>query len=174
MAEAGILTENDRVELIDGEIVEMVPIGHNHAGGVNRFNRLFSLCFADAAIVSVQNPVRLGEYSEPEPDLALLRPRADFYASAHPTPADVLLLVEIADTSLDFDRGVKAPLYARAGIPEVWLVDLGGETVAVYREPSPEGYRATRVLRAGERVATLAFPERELAVAALLGVAEPA
>lgn len=170
MAKAGILTEDDRVELIDGEIIEMAPIGRRHAGGVDRLNQLFADTLGHAVQIRVQNPIRLGEYSEPEPDLALLRPRADFYASGHPTPADVLLVVELAETSLAVDRRLKVPLYARSGIPEVWLVDLRRHTVTVCREPTPEGYRSSQVLRAGERLAALAFPDQSLAVAAILGV----
>jgi Uma2 family endonuclease len=126
MAEAGILSEDDRVELLEGEIVAMSPIGSRHAGLVNRLNRLFSQRAGDQVVVSVQNPVRLGGYSEPQPDLALLRPRADFYTSSHPGPEDVLLAVEVAETSAAVDREVKVPLYARFGVPEVWLVDLAG------------------------------------------------
>jgi Uma2 family endonuclease len=120
MAEAGILGEGDRVELIEGEIYRMSPIGPMHAGGVDRLNRLFSRTFGDAVIVRVQNPVVLDDYSEPEPDLTLLRPRADFYTGEHPNPEDILLAVEVADSSADWDRRVKAPLYVRSGIPELW------------------------------------------------------
>ena len=134
MAESGILTEDDRVELIHGEIVEMAPIGRRHAAGVDRVADLFFHRFADGAIIRVQNPVRLDEYSEPEPDVALLRRCADYYEAGHPTPADVLLLVEIADTSTAADRQVKIPLYARSGIPEVWLVGLNEDTIGVYPE----------------------------------------
>jgi len=170
MATAGIFTEDDRVELIDGEIVEMPPIGDRHAGGVDRIASYFWGRYSDVAQVRVQNPVRLNDYSEPEPDLALLRPRADFYASGHPTPADVLLLVEVADTSVDADRQVKVPLYARNGIPETWLLDLPHATLTVYRDPAPDGYRSAQVLRAGEEVAPLAVADRPLSVAAILGL----
>jgi Uma2 family endonuclease len=169
MAAAAILAEDDRVELIDGEIVEMAPIGHRHASCVNRLNRLFSLAFGDAAVVSVQNPVRLDDQSEPQPDLALLRPRADFYATGHPRPADVLLIVEVAETSGDYDRQVKLPLYARSGIPEAWLVDLQRDTVTSHRGPTADGYRTVQTLRRGEQVAPLAFSERALTVTAILG-----
>jgi Uma2 family endonuclease len=169
MAQAGILTEDDRVELIDGEIVEMTPIGGPHAGCVNRLTRLFSQGLGDAAVVSVQNPVHLDEHTEPQPDVALLHPRPDFYASAHPTPEDILLLVEVAETSAELDRRVKVPLYARSGIPELWLVDLTQETIAVYRDPTPDGYRTSWTVRRGDRLAPLAFPDREFAVADILG-----
>jgi Uma2 family endonuclease len=169
MAESGILTEDDRVELIDGEIVEMAPIGRRHAAGVDRVADLFFHRFADGAIIRVQNPVRLDEYSEPAPDVALLRRRADYYESGHPTPADVLLLVEIADTSTAADRQVKIPLYARTGIPEVWLVGLNEYTIGVYRDPSPAGYRTVLTVQRGESLAPLAFPDRVLAAADVLG-----
>ncbi|HVC35036.1 MAG TPA: Uma2 family endonuclease [Chloroflexota bacterium] len=169
MAEAGILKEDDRVELIEGEIVQMSPIGRFHVGIVIRLNHLFVTRLGDVAQVSVQNPVHLHEYSEPEPDVALLVPRADFYTSALPTPADVLLLVEVADSSIEFDREVKIPLYARAGIREVWLVDLNAGAVSVFREPSADGYRSIQTLRRGAWASALAFPGREFAVADLLG-----
>lgn len=124
MAQAGILTKDDRVELLEGEIVEMAPIGPRYAGAVDRLTELFVRNFAGAALTRVQNPIHLDEHTEPQPDLALLRPRADFYTTGHPTPEDILLVVEIAETSADVDRDVKMPLYARSGIPEAWLVDL--------------------------------------------------
>jgi Uma2 family endonuclease len=164
MAEAGILMEDDRVELLEGEVVEMTPIGRRHAACVNRLNRLFSRQVGEHAIVSIQNPVHLSEYSEPQPDLALLQPRPDFYAQAHPGTEDVLLVVEVAETSADSDRNVKVPLYARAGIPEVWLVDLAEECVEIYRKPSPRGYGEVRRAWRGERLFPQAFPEMELAV----------
>ncbi|GIX47751.1 MAG: hypothetical protein KatS3mg131_1962 [Candidatus Tectimicrobiota bacterium] len=169
MAEAGILGEDDRVELIEGEIVAMAPIGSRHAACVDRLNRLFSQRTGERAIVRVQNPVRLGEHSEPQPDVALLRPRPDFYAAEHPGPEDVLLVVEVAETSAAPDRAVKVPLYARFGIPEVWLVDLAAAQVEVYRQPAPQGYQAVETLRRGDTVAPLLLPELSLAVEALLG-----
>lgn len=169
MAQAGILGEDDRVELIEGEIVEMPPIGDRHAASVDRLTEGFVQRFSDVAIVRVQNPVRLDEHSEPQPDLALLRRRADFYASGHPAPPDVFLLVEVADTSAELDRRVKIPLYARSGIPEAWLIDLQQETLTVYRDPTPEGYRAVQVLHRTDSIAPAAFPDRALAVADLLG-----
>lgn len=167
MAQAGILHEDDRVELIDGEIVEMSPIGSRHAANVNLLNTLFPQQVGATAIVSIQNPIRLGENCEPQPDLTLLRPRTDFYAAAHPGPEDILLAVEVADSSLDYDRGVKVPLYARFGIAETWLVDLTTETVEVYRQPSQEGYRQPSSLGRGDRISPAALPDLELEVAQL-------
>lgn len=168
MAQAGILGEDDRVELIEGEIVEMTPIGARHASCVARLDHYLGRELGDAAVTWPQNPVRLGEHSEPEPDLALLRPRADFYASGHPGPEDIFLLVEVADSSADPDRRVKVPLYARSGVPEVWLADLQQQTITIYRDPTPEGYRTVRVVRRGEGLTPGAFPDCALAVADIL------
>jgi Uma2 family endonuclease len=144
MGEAGIFGEDDRVELIDGEIIDMPPIGSWHAAAVKRLvDRMQPLTGPDA-ILSVQDPIRLGDFTEPEPDIALLRRRDDYYAAAHPTAADVLLIVEVAESSLRYDRDKKLPLYARAGIPEVWLVDLNGRVLWVYRQPGMDGYAEAR------------------------------
>lgn len=170
MAEAGIFREDDRLELLEGEIVEMPPIGPGHAGGVKRLmNSFLPLQVERTAIVSVQDPIRLGEYSEPQPDLALIRPRPDFYARQHPGPEDVLLVVEVMESSASYDREVKVPLYARFGIPETWLVDLAQDVMEMYRVPSPAGYRQVRTLRRGERLSPQAFPELRLTVDELLG-----
>ncbi len=169
LAEAGVLGEDDRVELIEGEILEMSPIGRRQWACVDRLSHLFVRAVGNEAIVHVQNPVPLNERSEPEPDLTLLRFRADFYASADPTPADVLLVVEVADSSVEYDRQVKAPLYARTGIPELWLLDLGRDHLVVYREPSGSGYGTTRVLRRGETISPVAFPDLVIPVVDLLG-----
>ena len=169
MAQVGILSEDDRVELIEGEIVLMIPIGSRHAACVDRLNHLFSRGLGQRGIVRVQNPVRLGERSEPQPDLAVLRPRADFYAPANPGPEDVLFIVEVGETSGNVDREMKVPLYARAGVPEVWLVDLGGECVEIYRNPGAQGYQEVRRVRRGERLAPHTFPDLDLAAADLPG-----
>jgi len=168
MAEAGILGEDDRVELIEGEIVTMSPIGSRHASCVAKLTALFSRV-QEQWIVWVQNPIRLGKHSEPQPDVALLKPREDFYATAHPGPEDILLVVEIAETSTDYDRTVKVPLYARFGIPEVWLVDLAGEHIEVYRKPSPQGYREVQHLRRGRKVIPQELPCIQIAVDDILG-----
>lgn len=133
MGEAGILGPDDRVELVDGEVVEVAPIGSRHAACVNRVNRLLSDRTGDLAVVSVQNPIRLGDLSQPQPDLALLVPRADYYASHHPEVADVLLVVEVSWSTGAYDRLVKMPLYARHGVRQSWLVDLDGGSVELYR-----------------------------------------
>ena len=164
MTAAGILTEEDRVELIEGEIVQMSPIGSRHASCVARLDRLCNRLVGELALVFCQNPVRLNEHSEPEPDLMLLKPRADEYAGAHPGPADVLLIIEVADTSAGYDRTEKAPLYARFGIPEMWLVDLSRDLVEVLRNPSARGYRTVRVCRRGERIGSITLRQLDLAV----------
>lgn len=163
LGEARILGEDDRVELIDGEILMMTPIGLRHAACVDRLTRLLVRLCGDAAIVRVQNPVALDDRSEPQPDFCLLRAREDFYATVHPRPADVLLLIEVADSSADYDRGTKLPLYGRSRIPEAWIVDLGREAVDVYRRPIPGGYAERHTHRRGERL-RLPVGEAELAV----------
>jgi len=168
MGRAGILSEDDRVELIDGEILQMSPIGRRHAACVDRLAQLFFTHLTGSAIVRVQNPVRLNDHSEPEPDIALLHSRPDFYASGHPRPTDVLLIVEVAETSVDFDREVKVPRYATAGIQEVWLIDLSRDTVEVHRRPSASGYEQVQTLSATDRIAPLRFPQLELDVDQIL------
>ena len=169
MAEAGILHADDRVELIAGEIVQMSPIGSPHAACVDRFTRVFGLQLGDRVILRVQGPVRLSPDSEPEPDIALLRPRPDFYAAGHPGPADVYLIVEVADTTLRYDRDVKVPLYAAAGIPEVWIADLTGDAVRAFREPGPDAYRQAAVYRRGDALVPVAFPQLSIRVEEILG-----
>jgi Uma2 family endonuclease len=166
MAEAGIIGRDERVELIDGRIVTMSPIGSPHAWCVTRIaDALFRV--RARAFVSVQNPVRVGTNGEPEPDIAVVR--RDAPANRHPTPADVLLIVEVADTSLAYDRHTKAPLYARAGIPETWIADLNGERIEVHQEPSPDGYRLVRAYGRGERLSPLFAPDLVVDVDEVLG-----
>ena len=170
MGETGILDEDDRVELLDGEIVEMTPIGPRHASVVDRMTRLFSRLIGERAVVRVQNPIDFAVLgSEPQPDVVLLKPRADFYVTAHPSPEAVLLLVEVMDTSADRDRRLKLPLYARAAIREVWLVDLGAERIEVYRQPEPDSYRLTRLLRHGESTTVETLPDLTIRVDDILG-----
>jgi Uma2 family endonuclease len=143
MAEVGILPPDARVELIEGEIIDMAPNGSRHAGTIDQLAAIFAGLerpARDRVMVRVQNPIRLDEHSEPKPDVALLRPRADFYKSAHPRPADVLLIIEVADTSLRYDREIKMPLYARYGIPELWVVDIIGRSLTRYRDPREGTY----------------------------------
>ena len=169
MGQVGILGEDDRLELLEGEIVEMAPIGSRHQATVNRLNELFLRVVTDRAIVSVQGPVRLDENSEPQPDIILLRRHPDFYATAHPGPEDVLLLVEVSDSSIEYDREVKLPLYARHGIPEVWIVDLEKEPIEVYRDPTVEGYRGVSQPGRGQTLSPQHFPMLDLAVDEVFG-----
>ena len=152
MVEAGILGPEDRVELVEGEVVEMAPIGSRHAACVKRLNRLLGGLLGDRALLGIQDPVRLDAYTQLQPDVAVLRPRADFYAAAHPGPEDVWLVIEVTDSTEGHDRAVKVPLYARAGIPELWLVDLPREVIEVYRQPTAEGYATIEVRGRDERV----------------------
>ena len=159
MAETGILKPDERVELIEGEIIDMPPIGTDHSAVVKRLNAMFMRNIGTTAIVSVQDPIRLAPNSEPQPDIALLRYREDFYCHAHPGPADILLLIEVADTSLRFDQEIKLPLYARHGVPEVWIVDLGRQRIEVYRRPLAGRYLETLYPQRGELVAPEGWTE---------------
>jgi hypothetical protein len=168
MAEAGLLGDPRRVELIDGEIFDMAAIGSPHAEVTNRLARLFTRALRDeAALVNVQNPLRLDDYNEPEPDIMLLRPRAGGYRASHPNAADVLLLVEVSETSLAYDRGVKLALYARFGVPQVWIVDLLASAVEVYCK-SKEGAYASRERLTTGLLASPLVPGVTINVAALL------
>jgi Uma2 family endonuclease len=159
MVEAGILFEDERsrVELIDGEIIKMSPIGVPHAKAVNRLNRLLVRAVGDGAVVSVQNPVRLNRFSEPQPDLALLRPEVE-RLDGPPLPEHVLLLVEVADTTLRLDRRVKLPRYAADGIPEVWIVNLGEQVVERYAEPTVDRYQLAERVPRGRRLSCRLLP----------------
>lgn len=157
MGEAGIFSEDDRVELIDGEVVEMAPIGDRHIESVIRLTRLLSLWTFDTQeaglFVSVQNPLALSRHGEPQPDLTLVRRRGD--TSGVPSPEEVLLVVEVAATSLAYDRGRKMPLYAEAGIPEAWIIDLDAGVIEAYSEPGPEGYGRVTHFSRGQRLASV-------------------
>lgn len=155
MVEAGILCEDDRVELINGEIVEMSPIGGDHVGCVNNLTRLLTNALGPYAMVSIQNPIRLGEYHEPEPDVTVIRRRP--YAGKLPTPEDVLLVMEVANTSVGFDRGTKLPLYAAAGISEAWLVDIPGEAIERHTNPVGGTYRMAVHAGRGEGIESIAL-----------------
>ena len=176
MDAAGVLDPDERVELLDGELIRMAPIGTRHAAVVMWLNRRLTFAL-ERALVNPQNSIRLGERSLPQPDITLLRYREDCYVTAHPRPEDVLLLIEVADSTVRLDRTIKGPHYGRSGISEFWLVDLQGDVLEVHRDPHPrQGYReVTRLVRGGT-VRPLAFPELELAVGDVLGpapVADP-
>lgn len=145
MGEAGVFAPDARIELIDGEVIDMAPIGSRHAGTVNFLSIRLIEAVGHRAIVSVQNPIVLNDLSEPQPDIALLQPRDDMYRRSHPRSSDVLLVIEVAETTLPYDREDKLPLYARAGIPEVWIVDLGRPAVHLFRSPAGDGYENEQV-----------------------------
>ena len=152
LVERGLLTEDSPVELIEGEVVPMSPIGSRHAGIVNRSSTYLNRMLSDIVLVSVQNPIRLSHVSEPQPDIALLRPRKDFYSHSHPGPEDVLVVIEVADESLRFDRTVKLPLYARARVQQVWLIDLQNNLVEIHSKPRGSRYQKIVSLNMGERL----------------------
>ena len=159
MAKAGILGREDRVELIDGEIFEMSPLGIKHVACVNRANRLFVTAFLDRAVVNIQHPAQLSNKTEPQPDVALLKFRADDYAGKKVVADDVLLIVEVSDTTLRFDRNVKLPRYALAGIPEVWIENLEDDELLVYRDPTGNTYGTALSLHRGDSVFVTTFPD---------------
>jgi Uma2 family endonuclease len=158
LGEAAIFPPDSRLELIEGEILEMAPIGFNHAGHLKRINSLFTRLMPDGIITSVQDPLQLGDLSEPEPDFMLLKPNPDFYTSRHPNADDVLLLIEVADSSLAFDQNQKQRLYARYRIPEYWLLNLNDNCLEAYRCPRGELYEEKTTLRAGDSVSLSQLP----------------
>lgn len=169
MAETGILSEDDRVELIEGEVLTMAPIDSRHAACIGRFTEILSRLSDLDAIVWVQNPILLDERTEPEPDVALLSRRGDFYSGQHPVPTDVLMVIEVADTSIEYDRRVKLPLYAWSGLPEVWIVDLSAETIEIHSRPVTGEYREALLAKRGETLKSKTISGLELAVNEILG-----
>ena len=169
MGEAGVFTKDARLELIEGEIIEMSPIGSRHAACVKFLSRFLNRTVGDIALVSTQDPIRLNDFSEPEPDLALLRLSDDFYRDAHPTPADVLLIIEVADTTLAYDRQVKMPLYAKAGIAESWIINLTEEQIEVYASLDDGTYQTTVNFRRGEEARSHTISNLAVSVADVLG-----
>ncbi|WP_231886548.1 Uma2 family endonuclease [Methylomonas methanica] len=168
MGEAGIFPPETRMELIEGEILHMAPIGFNHAGHLRRISTVFTFLVGDNAVVSIQSPVQLGDLSEPEPDFALLRPEPNFYSSRHPTAIDTLLLIEISDSTLRFDRQQKLRLYASHNIPEYWIVNLIDNCLEVYRQPQDGDYLKKSVLTTADNIALVALPELQVSVASIL------
>jgi Uma2 family endonuclease len=168
MAESGVFAEDDRLELIEGEILSMSPPGSPHASTVSRATHAFVAGCGSHAIVRIRDPIRLSDFSEPQPDIVLARRRTDFYRSAHPRPADILLVVEIAHTTLRYDRHVKTPLYARNGIAEFWLVDPDAVTVTRHTSPSGDSYARVTMHGHGETLAPEALPDCQVRVGDLL------
>ena len=175
MAEVGILQPDEQVELIKGEIIVMSPTGRRHSSCMAIIIELILSRALGTLTLWSQSSLPLGEGFTPEPDVVLLRRRSDFYADSNPTPADILLVIEVSDTSLTYDRNVKVPLYAGAGIVETWLVNLEADYIEVYRQPGPEGYQQSVIFRRGEKITPVSRPDLELNVADLLPppVAEP-
>ena len=165
MGKAGIFAPEQRVELLEGEIIVVSPMGDRHSSCITRINRIFAgLNIANQAIVSVQSPVVTSPTSEPEPDIALLAFRDDLYDFGKPRPQDVLLLIEVSDSSLEYDREVKLPYYASLGIPETWIANLQDDRIEAHTEPTPEGYRASRIYRPGDTISPTAFPDLQILV----------
>ena len=169
MGEAGIFRQDARLELIDGEIFEMSPIGNAHAACVKFLNRVLSRLFGGTFIIGVQDPIRLNDFSEPQPDISLMRWRDDDYSGGHPTPADVLLVIEVSDTTLEYDRQMKVPLYARAGIAEAWLVNIPEERMEIYSDPSGDSYRRAEVFARGSEARSHTIEGLSVSVGELLG-----
>lgn len=169
MVESGILKEDERVELIRGEIIEMSPIGAKHAACVNRLVNLLVQLLGKRVIVAAQNPVALNNNSEPQPDVALLKPRDDFYATAHPQPQDIFLLIEVADSTILYEREEKIPLYAKADIIEVWLVDINEQIVEVYQQSIAAGYQHIQKFTSGQSLSIKAFPNVNITVNEIFG-----
>ncbi len=168
LGEANIFPPDSHVELIEGEIFEMAPIGFNHAGHLKRINNLLTLAVAGKAIVSVQDPLHLGDLSEPEPDFMLLKPNSDFYSSRHPVADDVILLIEVADSSLNFDQNQKLRLYAMHNIPEYWLLNLIDNCLEVYRKPKGEVFAEKTTLYQGDKVTLSQLPDICIQVSEIL------
>ena len=169
MAQSGVFAQDDRIELIEGEVIEMSPIGKHHSGCVNRLNKLLNRDIGELVVVSVQNPISIDHFSEPQPDVALLKPRADFYSNSHPTPTDVLLAIEVAETSVDYDRGVKMALYARAGIPEAWLIVLARDLIEVHSQPKNGKYQKIQRLKRGKTIVSSSVAGLSVKVDDVLG-----
>ncbi|HEX8475086.1 MAG TPA: Uma2 family endonuclease [Pyrinomonadaceae bacterium] len=169
MGEAGILSQDARFELIEGEIIEISPIGSRHAACVKSLNKFLNRTVGDIAIVSIQDPIRLSDFSEPQPDVTLLRLRDDFYRNAHPRAEDVLLVIEVADTTLETDRQIKLPLYASAGVAEVWIVNLVDEQIETYAGLSGGAYQSVGRYGRGERVQSQNISQLVVDAADVLG-----
>ncbi len=174
LVQVGILADDERVELLEGELIEMSPINLSHVLAVNRLTHLLALRLAQRAVLSIQNPVRLTKRTMPQPDVALWRLQQDEYRSGLPGPEDILLIIEVADSSIEYDRGGKSLLYARAGIQEYWIVNLPEKVLEVHRQPREGLYRSILRLTTGDEVDLLAFPDATFSVAAILGAETPA
>lgn len=169
MGETGIFAAGDRVELIAGEIVQMSPIGTKHQACVARINQILGQQLRDRALIWPQNAIQLNETSQPQPDIALLTPREDFYRDRYPQPSDILLIIEVADSTIRYDRDIKIPLYSSVGIPEAWIVDLNRNCLEVYQSPDSEGYRSKQTYNPGQTLTPVSFPDCAIATTSLMG-----
>lgn len=169
MLETGVLNEDSHVELLNGEIIKMSPIGSRHSAKVKKLNRLLGKQLNPDLIVGIQDPIQLDDYSEPQPDISVLKPREDFYESAHPLPGDVLLVIEVADTTVNTDREIKLPLYAQADVAEVWLVDLKKDRIEVHSNPLNGIYQEVRLVQRGQQVISKTLPQLTLNADDILG-----
>lgn len=168
MLENNIFESQEKLELIRGVIIEMSPIGLKHATAVIRLTNLFPIIFQDKALISVQNSIILDDYSEPEPDLVMLKKRDDFYAEKRPKSEDIFLLIEVSDSTLKYDQEIKLPLYAESKIKEVWIFNLNNDILEIYRNPQDNFYQQKQILTKTEKVSCLAFPEIEIPIVNLL------
>jgi Uma2 family endonuclease len=171
MGETGIFGPEDRLELIDGEILEMSPIGQRHASRVARATTLFVRMLGDRAVVNPQNPLQLSDWTEPQPDIVILKPRPDFYEYLRPTPGDVLLVMEVSDSTLRFDLKIKLKYFAAASIPEVWIQDVNEDVLHIFREPEGGKYSVSMQLTRGNAISPVGFPEVQFSTDDLFGQA---
>jgi Uma2 family endonuclease len=169
MGQVGIFSEDERLELVCGEVIQMSPIGERHAACVDALSELLRERLKRSVNVRVQNPIQLDDYSEPQPDIAVLKRRDDFYRHAHPKPEDILLVIEVSDSTLEFDRTVKMPLYAGAGIPEAWLVNLPEEQIEVYGDPADGEYQTVRSYVRRQKLQSHTLARLSLSVSKVLG-----
>lgn len=168
MAEAGILKPQDKVELIHGEILEMSPIGSKHAAIVVKLNKLFNHIISDDQLISIQNPICINDLNEPEPDISVLKAKADFYAESHPKGTDTLLVIEVSDSTLSYDKEIKLPLYATGGVPEYWIINLQKNEIEVHRSPEGDVYKRIQIAQQGDTI-ELMFNNQSIEVNQLLG-----
>lgn len=169
MHDAGVFDEDSRVELVEGEILEMSPIGPRHASCVDKLTHLLFQALVEKAIVRVQNPIHLGEFSEPQPDLTVVKSRTDFYARSLPSASDVLVAIEVSDTTSEKDRLTKIPAYARAELSEAWLVDLYNDRIEIYSQPLNGLYQEVRIIQRGQEIVSKSLPQLKLQADEILG-----